>query len=129
MPRPASKTVFVLVPGASQSPAHYGYLLHLLLTHGHPVYSAILPSTGSNKNVTVQDDTDYVREQMLLPILDIEQHNVIMIMHSYRWETLTLLFIFLMKIITDYVVASQEVLPLWAWVRKIVRRLVRALLS
>jgi hypothetical protein len=66
---------------------------------------------------------------MLLPILDIEQHNVIMIMHSYRWETLTLLFIFLMKIITDYVVASQEVLPLWAWVRKIVRRLVRALLS
>jgi hypothetical protein len=87
MPRPASKTVFVLVPGASQSPAHYGYLLHLLLTRGHPVYSAILPSTGSNKNTTVQDDADYVREQMLLPILDIEQHNVIMIMHSYRWDT------------------------------------------
>lgn len=84
MPRPASKTVFVLVPGASQSPAHYGYLLHLLLTRGHPVYSAILPSTGSNKNVTAQDDAEYVREQMLLPILDTEEHDVIMIMHSYR---------------------------------------------
>lgn len=83
MPRPTSKTVFVLIPGASQSPAHYGYLLHLLLTHGHPVYSAILPSTGSNKNVTVQENAEYVREKMILPILDIEEHDVILIMHSY----------------------------------------------
>jgi len=83
MPRPPSRTVFVIVPGASQSPAHYGYLLHLLLTRGYPAYSAILPSTGSNKNVTTQDDADYIREHMLLPLLDTEQHDIIMVMHSY----------------------------------------------
>ncbi|TGO49072.1 hypothetical protein BOTNAR_0445g00020 [Botryotinia narcissicola] len=60
MPRPPSTPVFVLVPGASQSPAHYGLLMHLLLTRGHPVYSAILPSTGPGnaKNVTAQVDAD-----------------------------------------------------------------------
>ncbi|KAJ8062302.1 hypothetical protein OCU04_008848 [Sclerotinia nivalis] len=86
MPRLPSKTVFVLVPGASQSPAHYGLLMHLLLTRGHPVYSAILPSTGPGlaaKDVTAKDDAEYVREQMLLPILDTEGHDVVMIMHSY----------------------------------------------
>ncbi|KAF5874877.1 putative prolyl aminopeptidase protein [Botrytis fragariae] len=52
--RPPSTPVFVLVPGASQSPAHYGLLMHFLLTRGHPVYSTILPSTGpgNGKNVT-----------------------------------------------------------------------------
>lgn len=45
----------------------------------------------SNKNVTAQDDADYVREHMLLPILDTEQHNVVMIMHSYRQEILNAL--------------------------------------
>ncbi|KAF4625155.1 hypothetical protein G7Y89_g13016 [Cudoniella acicularis] len=83
MPRPPSRTVFVLVPGASQSPSHYGYLLHLLHSRGYPTFSALLPSTGSGKNVTTQDDTDYVRERMLLPILDTEEHDVIMVMHSY----------------------------------------------
>jgi len=83
MPRPPSRTVFVVVPGASQSPSHYGYLLHLLHSRGFPTFSALLPSTGSGKNVTAQDDTDYVRERMLLPILDTEQHDVIMVMHSY----------------------------------------------
>ncbi|KAF7925185.1 hypothetical protein BELL_0866g00020 [Botrytis elliptica] len=85
MPRPPSTPVFVLVPGASQSPAHYGLLMHLLLTRGHPVYSAILPSTGPGnaKNVTAQVDAEYVREHMLLPILDTEGHDVVMVMHSY----------------------------------------------
>ncbi|KAI9643806.1 hypothetical protein NHQ30_007156 [Ciborinia camelliae] len=84
MPRPPTKTVFVLVPGASQSPAHYGLLFHLLLTRGHPVYSAILPSTGSAKEeVTAAYDAAYVRDQMILPILDVEGHDVVLVMHSY----------------------------------------------
>lgn len=85
MPRPPSRTVFVVVPGASQSPSHYGYLLHILHSRGYPTLSALLPSTGPaiGSNVTAQDDTDYVRERMLLPILDTEEHDVIMVMHSY----------------------------------------------
>ncbi|KAF7881326.1 hypothetical protein EAF00_011999 [Botryotinia globosa] len=59
--------------------------MHLLPTRGHPVYSAILPSTGPGnaKNVTAQVDAEYVREHMLLPILDTEGHDVVMVMHSY----------------------------------------------
>lgn len=81
--RPPSHPVFVLVPGASQNPGHYGYLLHLLQSHGYPTLSALLPSTGTGENVTSQDDTDYVLKRMLLPVLDTEKHDVILITHSY----------------------------------------------
>ncbi|KAI1205284.1 uncharacterized protein F4807DRAFT_286820 [Annulohypoxylon truncatum] len=50
MPRPTSRTLFVVVPGASQSPSHYGYLLHLLQSKGYPTLSALLPSTGVAKD-------------------------------------------------------------------------------
>jgi hypothetical protein len=80
----ASKRPFiVIVPGASQSPAHYGYLSHLLLQVGYPVFSALLPSVGTTGNVTVDDDTSYVRNNMLIPVLDVEEHDVVMLMHSY----------------------------------------------
>lgn len=78
-----SRPIFVLVPGASQSPAAYGYLLHLLLSKGYGAYSALLPSVSAREPVTVQDDTDYVRERLLLPLLDIEKRDVIIINHSY----------------------------------------------
>lgn len=45
--------------------------------------SALLPSTGTGENVTVQDDTDYVLKRMILPILDWEKHDVILVTHSY----------------------------------------------
>ena len=80
---PSQKPVFVLVPGASQSPAHYAYLQHLLLSEGYGVLSGLLPTVGTGANVTVEDDTEYIRSRMLLPVLDLENHNVIMISHSY----------------------------------------------
>lgn len=80
---PTLKPVFVLVPGASQSPAHYGYLQHLLMSHGFSVVSAMLPSVGSRAPVTAEDDTEYVRSSMLLPVLDGEKHDVIIISSSY----------------------------------------------
>lgn len=79
----SSRPVFVLVPGASQTPAAYGYLLHLLQVKGYGAYSALLPSVGATDPVTATDDADYVRSRMLLPVLDVEQHNVILICHSY----------------------------------------------
>ncbi|KAH7379145.1 hypothetical protein DE146DRAFT_626061 [Phaeosphaeria sp. MPI-PUGE-AT-0046c] len=74
---------FVIVPGASQNPAHYGYLSHLLFLAGYPVFSALLPSVGAAGQVTTQDDADYVRDKMILPVLDHEERDVILLMHSY----------------------------------------------
>lgn len=79
----SSRPVFVLVPGASQSPAAHGYLLHLLQCRGYGAFSALLPSVGATEQVTAADDAEYVRSRMLLPVLDIEQRNVILICHSY----------------------------------------------
>jgi hypothetical protein len=73
---------FVIVPGASQNPAHYGYLSHLLQLAGYPVFSALLPSVGNGK-ATAEEDTKYVRDAMLLPVLEHEEHDVILVMHSY----------------------------------------------
>lgn len=79
----SSRPVFVLVPGASQSPACYGYLFHLLQSKGYGVYTGLLPSVGATSPITVSDDAEYVRSRLLLPILDIEKHDVIVICHSY----------------------------------------------
>jgi hypothetical protein len=78
------RPVIVLIPGASQSPSHYAHLIHLLQSQGWPTVSALLPSTGTyGTDVTAQSDADFVRNHMLLPVLDIEKHNIILLMHSY----------------------------------------------
>lgn len=77
------KPIFVLVPGASQNPAHYAHLLHLLQVKGYGAFSALLPSIGAQAPVTAEDDAEYVRSRMLLPVLDVGQQNVILISHSY----------------------------------------------
>jgi hypothetical protein len=79
---PPYRPCIVIVPGGSQNPAHYGYLSHLLLSAGYPVFSALLPSVGAG-NVTVEEDAEYIRNKMLLPMLDIENRDVILFTHSY----------------------------------------------
>lgn len=79
----SNKPVFVLVPGASQNPAHYAYLLHLLQTEGYGVSSALLPSIGAQESVSAADDADYVRSRLLLPLLDVGERDIILISHSY----------------------------------------------
>ena len=85
MASPYSRPVLVLVPGAAQSPSHYAHLLYLLQSKGYATFSAPLPSTGpaNGDPVSVDDDATYVRSRMLLPILDVEKHNVVLIMPSY----------------------------------------------
>lgn len=73
----------VIVPGASQNPAHYGYLSHLLFQAGYPVFTALLPSVGAADQISVQDDSEYVRNKMILPVLDHEERDVVLLMHSY----------------------------------------------
>ncbi|CAI6342590.1 unnamed protein product [Periconia digitata] len=79
----AHRPFFVIVPGAAQNPAHHGYLSHLLLLKGYPVLMAWLPSVASAEKVTAADDAAYIRNKMILPVLDYEGHDVILIMHSY----------------------------------------------
>ncbi|KAE8420867.1 hypothetical protein BDV36DRAFT_305797 [Aspergillus pseudocaelatus] len=62
------KPAFVLVPGASQNPAHYAHLLHLLQSAGYGATTGLLPSVGAQGEVTAADDADY---------------DVILISHSY----------------------------------------------
>ena len=78
-----SKPFFVIIPGASQNPTHYGYLAHLLQCAGYPTFSSTLPSLGATAKVTAEDDAQYVREKMLIPVLDHEEHDVIILTHSY----------------------------------------------
>ncbi|ORY05271.1 hypothetical protein BCR34DRAFT_590937 [Clohesyomyces aquaticus] len=79
----SSKPVFVLVPGASMNPTHYAYLTHLLNLAAYPTFSALLPSVGATAPVTASDDAAYVRDRMILPVLDIEERDVILVSHSY----------------------------------------------
>jgi hypothetical protein len=79
----SNRPFFVLLPGGSQNPTHYGYLAHLLQLAGYPTYSALLPSVGASGKVTTEDDMTYIRDRMILPILDYECHDVILVMHSY----------------------------------------------
>ena len=82
--RNTRKPVLVIVPGAGQTPSHYAFLEHLLQSNGYPTFSAPLPSTGAaGKPIDVEADTHFVRDRMLLPILDIEGHDIVLISHSY----------------------------------------------
>ena len=79
----SKRPFFVIVPGASQNPTHYGYLAHLLQLAGYPTFSALLPSIGATEKVTVEEDAVYIRDKMLIPVLDHEEHDVIVLFHSY----------------------------------------------
>jgi hypothetical protein len=79
----SKRPFFVLVPGASHNPSHYGYLSHLLMLAGYPTFSALLPSVGAAGKITVSDDMEYIRNSMLIPVLDHEEHDVIILSHSY----------------------------------------------
>lgn len=79
----AKKPFFVIVPGASQNPTHYAYLAHLLQLAGYPTFSSALPTLGATDKVTAEDDARYVRDRMIIPVLDHEEHDVILFTHSY----------------------------------------------
>ena len=61
----------------------YGYLFHLLQLAGYPTFSSTLPSVGAASKVTAEDDMNYVRDKMLIPVLDREGRDVILFTHSY----------------------------------------------
>lgn len=80
---PNSRPVFVIIPGASQTPSHYAHLIHLLHSRGYGTLTALLPSGGATKPVSAEEDAEFIRSRLLIPLLDTEKHNVVLVMHSY----------------------------------------------
>lgn len=78
----STHSVFLILPGGSQNPTHYGYLAHLLQSAGYPTSSALFPSVGNPAKIGVQEDMAFFRDRLILPYLD-EGHDVILLMHSY----------------------------------------------
>lgn len=80
----ASNPTFVLVPGAWHSPVHYNFLISHLESAGFPTVAKRLPSVNSinPKAVSVTTDATFIRNQILIPLLD-QGKNVVLVMHSY----------------------------------------------
>ena len=75
--------VIAIVTGSGQTPSHYAELISHLHHAGHPTCCTILPSVGASDPCTAAQDATYIRERMLLPFLDTEHRDVILLMHSY----------------------------------------------
>lgn len=80
----SSKPTFVLVPGAWHSPSHFSHLIARLHEAGYPTVSLNLPSIDSEepKKIEAATDVAFVREEMLLPLLE-DEKDVVLVMHSY----------------------------------------------
>lgn len=78
------KPTILLVPGAWHTPAHYSTLLKLFESSSYPTTSSALPSVTSSTPlaVTVSTDIDFVRDTLILPLLDAGK-DVIVLSHSY----------------------------------------------
>jgi len=79
-----TKPTILLIPGAWHTPAHYSALLKELEKSSYPTTSHKLPSvdcTDASKH-TAQTDADFIRTQLLLPLLD-DGKRVVVAMHSY----------------------------------------------
>ena len=78
------KPTLVLIPTAWHSPVHYVALSNLLTDAGYPVSSQALPSVDPHLalNVHVATDEAFIRETLLLPLLE-GGKDVVLVMHGY----------------------------------------------
>lgn len=78
------KPTIVIVPGAFHSPPHYGELIAQLHQAEWPTMCLALPSLNPSNphNADVAGDSAFVRERMLLPLLEAGK-DVLLVMHSY----------------------------------------------
>ena len=79
-----TKPTIVIVPGAWNSPIHYKPLLAELNSLSYPTLCLALPSTTSAnpKDATVTTDAAFIREKMLLPLLE-QGKEVVVLCHCY----------------------------------------------
>jgi pimeloyl-ACP methyl ester carboxylesterase len=84
VPTPSPKPTILLVPGAWHTPDHFQLLITKLEQLSYPTVSQRLPSVGSSTplSVTATTDVDFVRNTLLLPLLEAGT-DVVVLSHSY----------------------------------------------
>ena len=81
----SAKPTIVLISGAYHLPAYYTPLRTQLEAQGYPTLTPKLPSVGFTddaSNHSAQNDAVYIRNEVLLPLLN-EGKSVVVAMHSY----------------------------------------------
>jgi pimeloyl-ACP methyl ester carboxylesterase len=78
------KPTIVVIPGAWHSPSHFDRLLAFFHEADHPTVSLALPSLNPEtpKKIEVATDVAFIREKMLLPLLE-DGKDIVLVMHSY----------------------------------------------
>jgi alpha-beta hydrolase superfamily lysophospholipase len=77
--------VILLVPGAFSTPNCFAKLVPFLNEAGYSTYPGPYPSYDSPDpgSATCQHDIDSLRSEVLLPLLDQEEKDVVILAHSY----------------------------------------------
>lgn len=78
-----TKPTFVLVPGAWHKPVIYSRVMDTLTAHGYPTVGQPLPSAGAMPpNTSFDEDVNAIRGA-LTKLVDREEKEVILVVHSY----------------------------------------------
>lgn len=82
---PSDPPVILLVPGAFGTPAGYEKLLPYLKEAGLSTHPGPYPSCNPSdpETATCPNDIASLRDNILLPLLEEEQKNIVIIAHSY----------------------------------------------
>lgn len=78
-----TQPTFVLVPGAWHRPGIYSRVMDTLGAHGYPTVGLPLPSAGAKPpNTSFDEDVNGIRDS-LTKLVDTEEKEVILVVHSY----------------------------------------------
>lgn len=85
VPLPLMKPTLLLVHGAFSLPSCFNGLVPYLYHAGYSTQRADYPSANPRDpfTVTAQGDINYLRNQVLLPLVEQQQNDVIIVAHSY----------------------------------------------
>lgn len=88
MAAPVHPLTIAFIPGAFHTPSHFSSLSAQLEKVGYEVSSVQLPSvdppTAAAASVaTPTNDALFIREKLLLPLIEEEGKDVVLLMHSY----------------------------------------------
>lgn len=81
----STKPTLLLVHGAFGTPASWDKLVPFLKQGGYPIKRATYPSANPEKpsEAAAKIDIQYVRDRFLLPLIEQEHKDVVVIVHSF----------------------------------------------